>query len=117
MVALHQVLVRCRPQLPHEAPASGGSSGGSRTPKPFTPRAMLPRPRSRTALERAGERDGGADSARSSLDGNAASPPATVVVHDAGDNNFLLPTHSHLSESQILMKVSPLARIRLQALR
>ena len=84
VTAPHQVLVRCRPQLPHEAAAAGGS-GGSRTPKPFTPRAMLPRPRSRTGLDRTGDNSGGgAESTRSSLEGNAASQPAAVVVHDAG---------------------------------
>ena len=69
------MLVRCRPQLPHEAAAL---AAGARTPKPFTPRAALPRPRSRDGLEGAGGSGGG--SARSSFE----APMRSLTVHDTG---------------------------------
>ena len=73
-----QVLVRCRPQLPHEAAAA---AVGLRTPKPFTPRATLPRPRSRNGLE-GSSGGGGSDSARNLFEG--PTQPPTLTVHDAG---------------------------------
>ncbi len=110
-----QVLVRCRPQLPHETTAV---ASGLRTPKPFTPRATLPRPRSRNALEGSGGSGGGVGCARSSFEG--ATQPPTLTVHDAAGvlttGQCTLQSTSFALSTPLKMSLSPRGRrVALQA--